>query len=67
MTEKERLIIKYLTYEDIESVYKIFQSTSLKMSEPIPDWFEVKKTEIENLVAIPQMVFSGKELPNHRR
>lgn len=62
MTEKEKLVIKYLSFDDIFESYRIFKELSGKMDEPIPGWEEVNKEQIENLIQLPQTIFSGQEM-----
>lgn len=51
---KEKKSVNYLTFQEIEIIYRFFFDRSKKMEEPVPDWSFVDKSKIINIVAIPQ-------------
>jgi death-on-curing family protein len=55
MTEKEKSpLIRYLSKEDITSIYLVLFDRFKEIGEPIPPFLQVNEKEIENLVIIPQ-------------
>lgn len=62
MTEKEKsLPIRYLSKEDIISVYSVLFERFKEIGEPIPPFTQINEGEIENLVVIPQTRHFGQE------
>lgn len=62
MTEKEKSqSIRYLTKEDIASIYFVLFQRFQEIGEPIPEFARVNISEIENLVVIPQTKHFGIE------
>jgi death on curing protein len=56
---KKSSTIKYLSYDHIETIYKLFFDHFQEMGESIPDWSLVNKRNIQHLVEIPQNNFFG--------
>ncbi|MBI5139598.1 type II toxin-antitoxin system death-on-curing family toxin [Candidatus Nomurabacteria bacterium] len=62
MTEKEKSEqIRYLSEEDIASIYFVLFDRFKEIGEPIPIFEQVNKKEITNLVVIPQTKHFGEE------
>lgn len=52
--EKKYQQIRYLLKEDIATIYLVLFERFKEIGEPIPPFVQVNKSEIENLVIIPQ-------------
>ncbi|OGI77138.1 hypothetical protein A3B85_01690 [Candidatus Nomurabacteria bacterium RIFCSPHIGHO2_02_FULL_37_13] len=62
MTEKEQSKqTRYLSKEDIASIYLVLFDRFKEIGEPIPPFDQVNKKEIGNLVVIPQTKHFGQE------
>src|SRR3989338_8397344 len=62
MTEKEQSKqTRYLSKEDIASIYLVLFDRFKEIGEPIPPFDQVNKKEIENIVVIPQTKHFGQE------
>ena len=63
MTEekKSQQLIRYLSVEDMKTIYSVLFDRFKEMGEPIPSFDQVNKNEIKNLVVIPQTRHFGEE------
>lgn len=60
--EKKSSTIKYLSFDQVEALYRVFFRMFQEIGEPIPDWSVINKENIKYLVEIPQNTFFGVEL-----